>query len=553
MSTAFASPPPFGMPIEVVGLTGEHGSGKTIFSLSIAPGCHPEGHPFAGKPRTLYIDLEKSGSSFVAGTQAERVDVPTVMRTIKGGASYTNLDLFHWFRKAINNIPMGAYDCVVVDPVTDLEDGLVDHVRKNPGDFGYSASQFKDAGGIMWGCVKGLWKAILVDLAARTQVFTFIAHMRMEFKGGRPTGRMMPKGKETLEELASLYLLLDRSHQKEGAKPVPPSGVLLKERLSVTAIDPKTGEVTVVPILPPRLPEATPAAIRHYVSKPVGLRKLKPEEIIQEKEISEHERRLLDLEISQNQQMAEQAKLDQLAMMQQAALQAQIMQQQGGLQQFIVQGTPMDTPVSTPAPLPQPPAAIQFPPQVVSAPASAPAAPVSTPVSTPPWEQPAQESTLHRIRERLHEGVYANMEIAKQVLWEVTQRHSLGDLDETQAVTFLARVEQDLMAQKAQVMMQPAEPVNVEELDERFFGGEQLSPEQVLSADRTPGQGGLDPINEAQAQRLKRWIKRLGITNGQIEAFLTSLKLKSFRELGYDQYRDLLSDMMASELGVDNP
>jgi hypothetical protein len=307
---------PLGIKCEVVGTTGPHWSGKTIFGLSLAPGVHPEGHQFAGQPRTLYLDFEKSGACY-EGCGAERIDVPVALRDQFKDQAYKSIDMFQWFRKKTLGIKPGQFDVIVVDPVTDIEDGLVDYVRTHPTEFGYTSKQFSEAGGMMWGVVKALWKAVLADLAARCKIFYFVAHERTEWKGGRPTGKKIAKGKETLSELASLYLKLEREHPKDGEKPKPPSATILKDRLSHVTIDGE-GEMVTVQILPERIPELTPKAIRHYVSHPVGLRKLKPEELIQDEKLSDDERKFLELEIATQNAAAATAQLTRAELMQRA-------------------------------------------------------------------------------------------------------------------------------------------------------------------------------------------------------------------------------------------
>jgi DNA-binding protein Fis len=293
----FVSPPPLGMPVPIIGITGEVYVGKTILALSLAPGVHAKGHPHEGQPRTLYIDFEQSGASYT-GTGCKRLDAPAELRTLFGNRTMQPVDVFKWFRDLVGKIPADTYDCIVVDPITDVEDGLVDYVRANPTEFGYTKDQFANASGLMWGAVKNLWKAILVDLSSKAHIFCFVSHMRMEFKDGRPTRKLVPKGKETLSEIAALYLQLSRDKSRDGEKPNPPSAILLKERLAVTEINAQ-GEVTVKRILPDRLPEATAKALRYYIAHPVGSRKAKPEELVQELVLSDDEKRILELEIEQ--------------------------------------------------------------------------------------------------------------------------------------------------------------------------------------------------------------------------------------------------------------
>jgi len=120
---------PWGSPmeIEVFGATGEFATGKTILGLSIAPGVHPPGHPFEGQPRTLYLDLEKSGTSY-AGTGCHRVDVPAEM-TKACGANWIAKQAAEWFNSIPQRVKPGQYDVCVVDPINDIESGEVNIVK----------------------------------------------------------------------------------------------------------------------------------------------------------------------------------------------------------------------------------------------------------------------------------------------------------------------------------------------------------------------------------------------------------------------------------------
>ena len=295
--------------IAVVGGTGEYRSGKTLFGLQIAPGVHPEGHPFAGKPRTRVYDVEKSTSTY-QGTGAEIINViEEVQKTCvnpndKSVRIPTALEIYLWLLADIAKIQPGQFDVIMIDPITDFDAGLASYIRHNPGKFDLTANQISQGGGLLWGAVKQHWKTVLATLASRCQTFYFTAHLRDEFMGAVPTGRREPKGKDTLLELASLYLWFDRKADVKGEVPEKPRAVVMKERLSDTVFDPETGDVKIVPLLPPKIPVATPFTIREYISNPPDYEKLKPEEKYVEPAISEDDRLALKAMISSNEAAA---------------------------------------------------------------------------------------------------------------------------------------------------------------------------------------------------------------------------------------------------------
>lgn len=301
---------PLGIKCQIFGVTGPKWSGKTLLGYQIAPGFHAEGHPYAGQSRTINLDVEMSAGTY-AVPGIDRVDVPSVLRDNFGIAEYKPIDIFKWFREWIGKVPQHRYDVIMVDPASDLESGLLDYVRVNPVEFGYSAAQFSKMESVAIACAKTLWKRLLIDIAARCQLFYFTTHEKAEWKGNKPTGKMIAKGMEPLYEVASLYLRLEREKQKEGERPKPPSATILKDRLSFQEFDPASGEVKIITILPERLPEATAKAIRNYVKYPVGKRKegIKPEELAQEVNLSDDEKLLIQAEIAANNAAAATANL----------------------------------------------------------------------------------------------------------------------------------------------------------------------------------------------------------------------------------------------------
>src|SRR5262249_27040956 len=80
---------------------------------------------------------------------------------------------------------------------------------------------------------------------------------------------------------------------------------VLKSRLAHTTVDEKTGDVKIVPALPPRLPKATPAAIRHYLSNPPNYSKLSAQERAPEKELTDDDRAAVKLATAEAEAEAE--------------------------------------------------------------------------------------------------------------------------------------------------------------------------------------------------------------------------------------------------------
>ena len=290
--------------IEVIGLTGDYASGKTLFGLTIAPG-----------KETLVYDTEKSAGTYQS-LGFDRIDLPTALLGKFKGSAYKPIDLFEYWLASVRSIDPGRYRVIMLDTVSEVENGLVDWVREHPKEFGYSASQFA-MGGFLWGAVKDYWKAILADIAARCETFVFASHLRTVWKGGSPTGQKAAKGKDTLMELASLYLHMERKKDAKGNIPAVPSAIVLKSRLSATSI--VDGKVVIRPYLPPRLPEATPDSIRAYIVAPPDYSHLKKAELAPEEQMTEDERLQLKAATAQAEAQAEALRNERLARTQAAA------------------------------------------------------------------------------------------------------------------------------------------------------------------------------------------------------------------------------------------
>lgn len=257
---------PNGAKLEVIGVTGRYSSGKTLFGLTIAPA------------ETICFDLEK-GCGCYESLGFKRIDVSEKLQErFPDGA--TPQQTFESWLAMMRSIKVGQYSVIVVDPIDDLENGLVELVSNDFASHGRSSREaFERTKGIYWAAVKNRWKAVLSEVASRCQTFVFTTHLRRVWIRGEPTEEFEPRGKASLMEMSSLYLFLERDPGS------PPSGIVLKSKLAGTAI--VNGEVTIVDKLPPRMPLATPTGIRHYIVYPCDHKNLKDEEKAPEKPAQE--------------------------------------------------------------------------------------------------------------------------------------------------------------------------------------------------------------------------------------------------------------------------
>lgn len=303
-----------GIQIPIMGVCGEKGEGKTLMVSSI----DPEG--------TGMIDLEDSSASYnIPFKKRWNLYEEMIQRHNRVP---TPLECFEWFRDLItNHIKPGEFSVLAVDPISDIEQGMVDWVQANPQHFGHTKAQYDKAAGLMWGDVKSYWKILLGTASKKVETFAFTVHMGAVWKGSQPVeGKRKPKGKETLFELASLYLQMERPLSDEGKKTDKPSARVLKSRLAHSRI--VDGEVIHTPILPPYLKVATPKSIRDYIKSPPDYAKLKKSEYAPPEKMSEEDKLLIEAEIAENNRVAEETRLTRMEQMKKAAEEQMRLKQQ---------------------------------------------------------------------------------------------------------------------------------------------------------------------------------------------------------------------------------
>jgi hypothetical protein len=282
---------------EIVVVTGPYGCGKSTFTLGT--GASPE--------RTLVLDFEKSQSAFAKQLPLTYVDMQAEI-TKANPLGARPLDIFNLTSTQIEKIPADRYDVLVLDNASLLEDGILAYVEKFPTEFGHSAQQYQSMSALKWGDVKAKYSQLLNAAASKVRMIFIIVHLRDKWAGntivkdalGKPVQE--PKGKETLEQLSSLFVWLE--HGPGGV----PSAKVLKCRVDrkVWVPDPTQppadvpaealavlqGEPGVVniPVLPLRLPRCTWPAIRTYMRQPADLVNPKPGEKPTDQQLTEDDR-----------------------------------------------------------------------------------------------------------------------------------------------------------------------------------------------------------------------------------------------------------------------
>lgn len=325
-----------GMRIPILLVSGEVNSGKSLFGLTIDPNCRePIGE---NKPTTLVYDNEGSCEPYVGGLNFDWRDVrravaeglhmmqaapdkddPLWRQTLLTKPDVKDspsASLFRAWYMHLLTVKPGYYAVGFVDTFTPIQDGLVEWVRRHPEAFGRSEAQYKQASAMfLWPDVKTVLSYILAtDCRLRFETFVMSVHLKNKWSGGSKTGERIAEGLDVLEKLATLHLELDRTPAAKGRDaPRLPSAIVKKERLVRFSAD---GDM---PILPPRLPEATPAAIRAYIAKPPDFSKLKADERLPDISLTDDEKLQIQAQIAADNRASEEAKVSQIEIMRKAA------------------------------------------------------------------------------------------------------------------------------------------------------------------------------------------------------------------------------------------
>jgi hypothetical protein len=283
---------------EVVVVTGGYGTGKSTFTLSTG----------ATPARMVVIDFEKSQKGFAAQLPCLAYhDLQSIMST-KYPTGYKMIELLAEVEAILGALKDGAQDVIVLDNASPLEDAITAYVEGHPGEFGHSAGQYQSMSGLKWGDVKTKYQQLLTRWVSRAKMIFIVVHLRDKWVGntvqkdafGKPVQE--PKGKETLDQLSSLFVWLEAGPGGVPAAKVlkcrvdrkvyiddpddPPTGIPAD---AIAALKGEPGLIS-IPVLPLRLPKATWPEIREYMRNPADLANPKPGEKLSERDMSDDDR-----------------------------------------------------------------------------------------------------------------------------------------------------------------------------------------------------------------------------------------------------------------------
>lgn len=326
--------PVWPIPIPVVCLCSEVGSGKTLFGLTITD------------PREVLVwDEEGSSATYQPSLGFTRLSITHEVQK-RHPKGFGPLHVFEWWRDHLLSIPKGKYRVAMLDTIALVDAGLTDWVEAHPEKFNHTKGQYDSMSALKWGDVDELWKTLISECEARFETTVFTAHVKPVWGSDKKpiAGKTRPGWKKAFDQRASLILQLERKPDAKGVRPDKPSAIVLKDRLCHLVFDAAAGEVKAQGILPPRLAVATPHMIRAYIAKPANFDKLKADERIPEEVMSEDERLLIKARIADSEVERQRLEIERLA-------KAESLRQPRPTASVATQATP---PAADPSPEPSP-------------------------------------------------------------------------------------------------------------------------------------------------------------------------------------------------------
>lgn len=341
----------YDIPLPLVVLTGEPGSGKSVFSVFSTP----NGLDLTKPPQAVVFDFEDSVGPYVGALNFVRYDVRQMMADgIQNQVRQSAPSDEHWkkvllekadvsaspsaslFRGSIMSllaIKPGQFLTCSLDTLKPLQEGATDWLLLHPEAFGKTLAQYQKmkAAILIPDVRKILDHILLVECRSRFEMTVVTYHQKNEWEGqgesAHKTGQRISEAWELADRLSTLYATLDRRPKAKGkSAPRVPSGLVTwpygKSRLL------RVRDGVPVPVLPPRLPEFTPEAIRAYMASPPDYDNLKPGERMPDDTLTDDQKLLVAARVSDNERATSENKLSALELARAAAARPQQTAQQ---------------------------------------------------------------------------------------------------------------------------------------------------------------------------------------------------------------------------------
>lgn len=255
-------------------ISGLHGLGKTTLAATLENPALTYMIDFDLKGRALAEELKMGGY-----ISPEYVGSPE---------DYDVSALAQWFVKTLSNIPKGLTH-LIIDNATWAESGLGYIVSQNPQKYGVNSKNAREGGfgGVNPG-ITVLWSNIFTFLQGQgIKLVTVVNHMSQPWVNGAPVAnKYNVKGNKVFNQITSLGIILTPANPERGGKPPIPSGLVIKEALSINKFE--DGKFSTVKVLPTRFPVCTWKAITGYFDKPANFSKPAPGEEWTQQEVNSY-------------------------------------------------------------------------------------------------------------------------------------------------------------------------------------------------------------------------------------------------------------------------
>jgi len=528
-----------GVRIPIVLLSGEIKCGKSLWGLLVDPNCRRPRSEV--QPTTIWWDVEGSAETYAGSLNFDWKDVRKAvsdgyhLRVAKAGPNdpkwrrilmetadvndSPSASLFRAWYLHLLSIEPGRYAVGGVDTFTPIQEGLIEWLRRHPEAFGRTSVQYDKASSMfLWPDVKTMLSYILAtDCRLLFETFVLTVHLKNEWAGGAKTGQRVAEGLDVLGKLASVILRLDRTPKaKEKDPPQKPSaivgGLSRLMRFGATAEEDR-------PILPPRLPDASPDAIRAYIAAPPDFANLKPAERMPDQSLTEDQRLQIAAATAANNLAAEETAMTRLEMMRRAA------------------GAPSAAVVSGASPL-----------QTESLAGPSASVPDSRD-SVPPDDGPAMATAaqIRELEQRL-EKTFPTPEEGREWFLKGSGGVRPAELSESAMADCLAalcRLQSERIQEAAAAKLAAAEVA----VNESWSAADAVAITAALLSTHSPD--GL--ATQEQRDAIRRLSEAIGLTKEYHEAWLTARGVNSYRSLSFEAAQSRIEELESGTVTCNSP
>lgn len=243
---------------------GFFGTGKTTFLLGMDVPAN-----------VLMLDFESKGEGIARQLGVENYFAPVQDAATAAGFNPHGTLVFDRVRQILEAVPAGRFTVLILDGLTNLQEGMLDKVKANPLGFGLKPENVDK--GAMGGAWPGVGK-LLQSIAAYARIKDIkVIGVTTEVKQswgaqGPILNKFEVKGQSDIHKMSVLTVLMQPPTGLHGRVP---SALVMKEQLA--RHEWKDGRQVVTNRIPPKLPRAEMAEVYRMLAEPPDFAKLGPE------------------------------------------------------------------------------------------------------------------------------------------------------------------------------------------------------------------------------------------------------------------------------------